>query len=146
MHRKGHEIAHQVGNHSIAEMQKLFVISKQFYAGTNLLDLKEEVEYEIKMAEHFCAFPMLRMKLHVHYDTALTLISEESSNLPHKPGRESAYDQELSYFFGRIMSQSYLGYYERVGCMAKQWTKLSGDNEAKFISECVCLEIHDFTI
>ena len=146
MHRKGHEIAHQVGNYSIAEVQKLFVISKQFYAGTNLLDLKEEVEYEIKMAEHFCAFPMLRMKLHVHYDTALTLISEESSNLPHKPGSESAYDQELSYLFGRIMSQSYLGYYERVRYMAKQWTKLSGDNEAKLISECVCLEIHDFTI
>ena len=135
MHRKGHEIALQVGNTSIAALQKQFLIARQIYAGTNLLDLKEELEYEIKFSERYCAFPMLGMKLQVHYDSVLTLIGKKSSNPSKKQERESAYDQVQAYMYSRIMSLSYLGYYERVVHMAKQWTKLNGDNETKLIGE-----------
>lgn len=145
MHRKGHEIALQVGNTSIAALQKQFLIARQIYAGTNLLDLKEELEYEIKFSERYCAFPMLGMKLQVHYDSVLTLIGEESSNPSKKQERESAYDQVQAYMYSRIMSLSYLGYYERVVHMAKQWTKLNGDNETKLIGEWLCLGIEYFT-
>ena len=135
MHHRGYDIALQMGHISTAALQKQFLIVRQFYAGTNLLDLKEELEHEIKMSEHYCALPMLGMKLHVHYDTVLTLIGEESSHPSNKQERESIYDQEQAYMYSRIMSLSYLGYYERVLHMAKQWTQLSGDNETKLVGE-----------
>ena len=52
MHRRAYELGMQLGNVSISAFHKSFVITRELHAGTNLLSLKEEIEFDMKMAMH----------------------------------------------------------------------------------------------
>jgi hypothetical protein len=56
MHRKAHDIGQQIGNTSIASLQKQFLIARQLLSGMNLVQLKDELELDIKMTEYVYAF------------------------------------------------------------------------------------------
>ena len=131
MHKKAYDIGQQLGNTSFASTHQQFLIVRQLHAGTNLLDLKEELEFNIKTIEQYCSFPVVGMKLRYYYEAVLTLIGEESSSLSIKQDEGSHHGQELAFVESKMMWLVYLGYYDRARHMALRWKLLSGDNQAK---------------
>lgn len=106
MHQRAIDIGLQVGNPSYVAIHKQFLLVRKFHAGTNLLDLKEEFDCEIKSAEHHCSFPMLSVRLRLYYEAVLTLIGEDSSN-DIDLDDELVYDREQSYVFSQLISLVY---------------------------------------
>jgi hypothetical protein len=131
MHRKGYEIGLQVGNTSFAALHKGFRIARELHSGTNLLELKEELDLDIKMAEQIHAFPVLGMKIQIYYKAVLTLIGDESSNSHSNLDGDLIFDQEAANVWTSMMTLTYLGFYERAKHMAKRWELLSGENQSK---------------
>ena len=131
MHKKAYDIGQQVGDTSFASIHQQFLTVRQLHAGTNLLDLKEELEFNIKTIEQYCSFPVIGVKLRYYYKAVLILIGEESSSLSIEQDEGSHYEQEHSYVFSNMMWLVYLGYYARARHMAVRWGLLSGDNQAK---------------
>ena len=131
MHKKAYDIGQQVGDTSFASIHQQFLTVRQLHAGTNLLDLKEELEFNIKTIEQYCSFPVIGVKLRYYYKAVLILIGEESSSLSIEQDEGSHYEQEHSYVFSNMMWLVYLGYYDRARHMAVRWKLLSGDNQAK---------------
>ena len=71
MHKKAYDIGQQVGDTSFASIHQQFLIVRQLHAGTNLLlDLKEELECNIKTIEQYCSFPVVGI---CWYETSLLL-------------------------------------------------------------------------
>jgi hypothetical protein len=52
MHCNAYNIALRVGNTSAAALHKMFLIPQKLHAGTNLLELKDKLDFTIKMTEH----------------------------------------------------------------------------------------------
>jgi hypothetical protein len=134
MHRTAHEISLQVGNTSIAALHKQFLIVRQLHAGYNLESLKETIKDELKMAELTDNFPMLRSKLQIYKDAILDLIGDESVQHHFEESDASIYDKDLAYIVSRMMSLTYLGFYERARFLFSRWQLTSGENESKMIS------------
>jgi hypothetical protein len=131
MHRKAYNIGLQVGNVSIAALHKQFLVARELHAGTNLVELKEELDLDIKMSEHHDSFTVLGMKLNIYYKAVLTLIGEEASSMNNNLDGDSVYDQEPAFILTTMMTLTYLGYYERAKHLAKWWELLSGANQSK---------------
>jgi hypothetical protein len=119
MHRKAYNIGLQVGNVSIAALHKQFLVARELHAGTNLVELKEELDLDIKMSEHHDSFTVLGMKLNIYYKAVLTLIGEEASSMNNNLDGDSVYDQEPAFILTTMMTLTYLGYYERAKHLAK---------------------------
>lgn len=142
MHRKAYDIGQQVGNISMASLHKQFLIARELHSGTNLMQLKDDLDMDIKMSEHVYSFPMLAMKLRVYFDAVLTLVGEESSVRLPQPNENAAFDQEPAFVLTKMMTLTYLGYYERVKHMYKRWETLSGDNQSKIMISFRGLYVH----
>lgn len=134
MHRRAYDISMQIGNNSIAALHKQFLTVRQLLAGTNLLDLKEELEHEIKMTDQYYSFPVLGMKLKLHYNTVLNLIGDTTSKLFQESDRDvdtSTYDNESTHAFHLMITLTYRGYHSRVVHNVKRWELSSGENDSK---------------
>ena len=142
MHKKAYDIGQQVGDTSFASIHQQFLIVRQLHAGTNLLDLKEELEFNIKTIEQYCSFPVVGMKLRYYYKAVLTLIGEESSSLSIEQDEGSLHNQELAYVESKMMWLVYLGFYDRARHMAVNWKLLHKDNESKKITVSSLREIY----
>ena len=73
MHRKAGEIGCQIGNLSIAALHKIFKIAREFYAGTNLLKMKTDIERDLKAEEYHESFPLLSRKLNTFHQAVMIL-------------------------------------------------------------------------
>eukprot|EP00956_Cyclotella_meneghiniana_P012724 scaffold18109_cov68-Cyclotella_meneghiniana.AAC.1 len=142
MHKKAYDIGQQLGNTSFASTHQQFLIVRQLHAGTNLLDLKEELEFNIKSIEQYCSFPVVGMKLRYYYEAVLTLIGEESSSLSIEQDEGSHHGQELAFVESKMMWLVYLGFYDRARHMAVNWKLLQKDNESKKITVSSLREIY----
>ena len=142
MHKKAYDIGQQLGNTSFASTHQQFLIVRQLHAGTNLLDLKEELEFNIKTIEQYCSFPVIGMKLRYYYKAVLTLIGEESSSLSIEQDEGSHHGQELAFVESKMMWLVYLGFYDRARHMAVNWKLLHKDNESKKITVSSLREIY----
>ncbi|KAL7478293.1 hypothetical protein ACHAW6_004062, partial [Cyclotella cf. meneghiniana] len=116
MHRMAYDIGLQVGNISIAALHKLFMIFEQLHSGKNLQSLKQELEREMKMAEHYCSFPVVGTKLQAYYEAVSALIGEKSRDLSHQ--HKNSETRMLAYSYGQIMASTFLGHFERAKHMA----------------------------
>jgi hypothetical protein len=126
MHRKGYEVAQQVGNICAAELHKQFCIFRQLYAGTNLIDVKEEIEHEMKMIEHVHSAPdsgMLGMRYKIVYHRVLTLIGDDPSNSS-RDIDDWYFDHDVAYLVNQMFTEIFFGHYERANYMAEQCKKL----------------------
>jgi hypothetical protein len=74
MHRKAGEIARQIGNLSISALHKIFQVAREFYAGTNLLKWKTDIERDLKEEEYRESFQFLRRRLKLYCQAVTTLI------------------------------------------------------------------------
>lgn len=131
MHCKAYDVGQQVGNISIAALHKQFLIARQLHSGTNLIQMKDNLDMDIKMLEHVYSFPMLAMKLRVYYDAVLTLIGDESSSTPTELSGGTVFDQEPARVLTSMMTSTYLGHYERVKHLYKKWESLNDENQSK---------------
>lgn len=131
MHRRAYDVSIQVGNNSIAALHTQFLIVRQLLAGTNLLDLKEELEHAIKMSDQYYSFPVLGMKLKFYYSTVLNLIGETTLQEPNRDLNASTYDKESAHAFHLVITMTYLGYYSRAKNTVKRWELLGDENDSK---------------
>jgi hypothetical protein len=131
MHSKAYDIGQQIGNTSIAALHKQFLIARQLHSGMNLVQLKDDLDLDIKMTEYVYAFPMLAVKLHVYYAAVVDLIGTESSPSNQEPNVEPAFDQEPAILLMKLMTSTYLGFYERATHFYRKWDELSGENQSK---------------
>ena len=127
MHRRAYELGMQLGNTSISSFHKSFVIARELHAGTNLLRLKEEIEFDMKMAKHH-SIPIFDAKSQQYYDAVLTLINGESK-MSQDPD-ECKFDTETAYIMSRMVTSTYLGYFERVKHMAERWEFYLNPNDS----------------
>jgi hypothetical protein len=126
MHREGYEVAQQVGNNSAAALHKQFCLYKQLYAGSNLIDVKEEIEHEMKMIEHDHSSPnsgMLGMRYKIVYHRVLTLIGDDQLN-SFQGIDSSVFDHDVAYVMNQLFTEIYFGHYERANYIAEQCKKL----------------------
>lgn len=128
MHRKAIDIGYQVGNLSLAAVHKMFYINRKFHAGANLVQLKKELEHDLKSEEYHCSFPILLMKLNLFQRAVLRLIGGDGiTSMPPEPEAE-VYDSELSFVAIEMAYLTFKGHFERVKHMGKRWNKVDGDN------------------
>ena len=126
MHHKAFGIGYQVGNVSVAALHKMFYVIRKFYVGSNLVQLKEELEHELMSEEYHCSSPILSMKLNLFYNAVLRLISgDEITSLPQEP---EVYDGELSFVAIEMVHLTYKGHFERVIHMGKRWSRVGDDS------------------
>jgi predicted ATPase len=132
MHRKAFEVGYQVGDLSNSAFHKLFYAVRQFYAGANLVKLKEELEHGFKSEEYHCSFPMLGKKLHHLHTTVMRLIGDEETPIVSHPEPElEVFDGEPTSIVREMAYLMYRGHYERVTFMAKRWSTSSAENQWK---------------
>lgn len=148
MHCKAGEIGRQIGNLSIAALHKTFQVAREFYAGTNLLKWKADIERDLKGEEYHESFPFLGRRLTLYHQAVSALIggSQPPSLVERSDG--SLWDSEPSVscnlnisLSNRCQHQSqlltsvnqclliemacltYRGYFERVHHMGKLWER-----------------------
>ena len=134
MHRKAYVIGYQIGDLANSGLHKLLYAVRQFYAGTNLVKLKEELEHDFKSEEYHCSFPMLGKKLKYLNTTITRLIGdEESSIMPRSEPTLEVFDEEPAFIAREMACLTYRGHFERVNYMAKRWEdiKISQNNNYK---------------
>jgi hypothetical protein len=112
MHREGYEVAQQVGNNSAAALHKQFCLFRQLYAGSNLIDVKEEIEHG-----------MLVMKYKIVYHRVLTFIGDDPFS-SFQGIDSSVFDHDVAYVINQMFTEIYFGHYERANYMAEQCKKL----------------------
>ncbi len=115
MHRRAYELGMQLGNVSISAFHKSFAITRELHAGTNLLSLKEEIEFDMKMAKHH-SLPFVNAKTQHYYDAVLTLIDGDL-NLSQDVDCAGIHHVDVS----RVITLTYLGYFEKVKHMIDSW-------------------------
>ena len=133
MHRKAHGISLQAGKPSIAALHKQFLIARELHAGTNLQNLKEEIEIELKTTEHIYSFPMLGMKLRIYHKAVVALIGEIPSGDLEQPEEEGFFDKEMAHVLTEMVSLTFLGFYERAKHIFDKWEEENGDDESNKI-------------
>ena len=130
MHHKAFGIGYQVGNVSVAALHKMFYVIRKFYVGSNLVQLKEELEHELMSEEYHCSFPVLGKKLKYLYVTITRLIGdEEPSIMPHPEPELGVFDDEQSFIAREMVYLTYRGHFERVNYLAKRWNAFSAGNQ-----------------
>jgi len=112
MHRRAYELGMQLGNVSISAFHKSLLIARELYAGTNLLSLKEEIEFDMKMSKHH-SLPFVNAKTQHYYDAVLTLIDGDL-NLSQDVDCAGIHHDDGAYIFSRVIALTYLGYFEKV--------------------------------
>ena len=130
MHRKAYVIGYQVGDLSSSAFHKLFYAVRQFYAGVNLVKLKEELKYGFKSEEYHCSFPMLGKKLKYLYATITRLIGDEEPSIePRSEPTMEVFDDEPAFIAREMAYLTYKGHFERVKYMAKRWEDIKIINQ-----------------
>lgn len=123
MHRRGYEFGMQVGNTSLAGFHLCLAVHREIISGTNLLTLKTEIEFYLKLAQqyslaHFEGF------MQMYYKNVLTLIGEKSIDLEqHIQGPQ----YEEAECIQDMMASLFSGHFGRVNYLAKKW-ELSSEN------------------
>ena len=133
MHRKAYEISLQAGKPSIAAVHKQFLIARELHAGTSLQNLKEEIQIELKMSDHIYSLPHLGMKLLTYNEAVLALIGEAKSNNFEELEVESSFDKEMAYVQTKMVSLTFLGFYDRARHIFNKWEEENGEDESNKI-------------
>jgi hypothetical protein len=93
-----------------------------------LIDVKEEIEHEMKMIEHDHSSPvsgMLGMRYKIIYQKVLILIGDDPSNSSRDIHIDDWYfDHDVAYLVNQMFTETYFGHYERANYMAEQCKKL----------------------
>ena len=127
MHHKAFGIGYQVGDLSFAALHKMFYFNRKFYAGANLVQLKEELKHELTSEEYHSSFPILLTQLKHFHEAVMRLIGSDGvTSLPQEPESE-IYDSERSFVAIEMAYLMYKGHFERVTHMGKRWSKVEGD-------------------
>jgi hypothetical protein len=73
MHYRAGEIGCQIGNLSLTAIHKMFHYAREFWAGTNLLQMKTDLERDLKAEEYQESFPLLSRKLNTFHQAVMIL-------------------------------------------------------------------------
>ena len=143
MHRKAFGIGYQVGHLSFAALHKMFYANRHFHAGTNLVQLKEELEHDFKSEEYHRSFPILLWQLNLFHKAVLRLIgSDVITNLP-PDSKTEVFDSEHSFIATEMAYLTYRGHFERVQYMGKRWCEIEGKKGKQRISfRSVCVHFY----
>jgi hypothetical protein len=76
MHYRAGEIGCQIGNLSLTAIHKMFHYAREFWAGTNLLQMKTDLERDLKAEEYHESFPLLSRKLNIFHHAVMILSCE----------------------------------------------------------------------
>ncbi len=96
MHYRAGEIGCQIGNLSLTAIHKMFHYAREFWAGTNLLKMKTDIERDLKAEEYHESFPFLGRKLNLHYQAVMILIWDNHSPDLNDRSDGSLWDNEAS--------------------------------------------------
>ena len=131
MHRQAYDVGLRTGNSSIAGIHKVFTVAREFFAGANLVRIKDEIECVLKSDEYHGFMSVFGMKLGVHHQAVKCLIDGDKESSITKSEDESLYDNNSTVVVYQMMISVYCGYFERVRHLAKRWEKISGINHCK---------------
>eukprot|EP00804_Cyclotella_cryptica_P023399 CCRYP_000531-RA/>CCRYP_000531-RA protein AED:0.03 eAED:0.03 QI:150/1/1/1/1/1/4/75/1330 len=127
MHRRACKIGLQCGKAFLAALHKQFLIVREMLVGTNLLAIKEEIEFELKMTSHH-SFPILGKLLPIHYTTVMTLIGDKSEGFSHHPDDMCSdvqlFENDSAYLFSQMFVSTHLGFFERAKRLGERWEVL----------------------
>ncbi|KAL3793699.1 hypothetical protein ACHAWO_000509 [Cyclotella atomus] len=121
MHYRAGEIGCQIGNLSLTALHKMFHYAREFWAGTNLLKMKTDLERDLKAEEYNQSFPFLGRKLNLHYQAVMILIWDNHSPDLNDRSDGSLWDNEASCLITQMSCLVFLGHFERVHYMGKRW-------------------------
>lgn len=111
-HTKAYELGMQLGKASISALHKQLLRVRELYTGgKNLLELKEEIDIDMKMAKHDL-LPILGMKSQLCYQAVSNLIDGKLTTSK-DIDRAGLYDPEGAYILSRVITLTFLGYFER---------------------------------
>ena len=129
MHRKAFGIGYQIGHLSFAALHKMFYVNRHFHAGTNLLQLKEELEHDFVSEEYQCSF-----QLNHFHKAVLRLIGNDVITSVPPDSKTELFEGEHSFIATEMAYLTYKGHFERVKYMGKRWSELEGKNVKQSIS------------
>jgi hypothetical protein len=129
MHKKARDVALQLGNISRAGAHKIFLLAREFYAGHNLLEMKDRLEHNWKSEQYHCSVPALEMEMNVYLKAVSCLIGCETLPPQEADMDSPIWDREGSRLVTQMACLTYFGYFERVTHMAKRWEQLNTGTE-----------------
>ena len=120
MHRKAYEIGLHLGSQKYAMMHKIFAVAREFHAGTNLVDINDEIECALKSEECHTFVSTVGTQLHTHHKAVQCLIKGYGENSDVKLGDLSLLENDPTTVVTQMAILIFSGHFERVKYLGKK--------------------------
>eukprot|EP00804_Cyclotella_cryptica_P018958 CCRYP_006467-RB/>CCRYP_006467-RB protein AED:0.02 eAED:0.02 QI:225/1/1/1/0.66/0.5/4/29/1413 len=129
MVRHAYEIGMQTGNLSQAAFSLAIMMARSLYAGTNLLNLRNDLEVHLKSAKQHSQLILLANLQMMHEVVSRLIGDDEAKSFPSL--KEIPPTDEDVQFTLEMFSSFYLGHAERVHYKSKLWERLEDSEKRK---------------